>query len=113
MPDLTCSNCEETFSAELEACPACGQFRNERPCDRHPERMAKGQCVICATALCAEDNHPQGRHYACAQHTSIPLIMGWAQVYSALDDVEAELICDNLVAEGFDARVFTQRDHNT
>ncbi|HSL70585.1 MAG TPA: DUF2007 domain-containing protein [Longimicrobiales bacterium] len=36
---------------------------------------------------------------------------GWAQVYSAADDLDASLIRDNLTAEGIEARVLSQRDH--
>jgi len=36
---------------------------------------------------------------------------GWAQVYSASDDVQAELIKENLEAEGITAQVLSQRDH--
>jgi len=36
---------------------------------------------------------------------------GWAQVYSTNDDMEAELIRDNLQADGIDAQVLSQKDH--
>jgi hypothetical protein len=42
----------------------------------------------------------------------VPLISGWAQVYSAGDDVDAELIRENLNADGIESRVLSQRDHN-
>ena len=35
---------------------------------------------------------------------------GWAQVYHASSDVEAQLLRDNLRAEGIDAQIFSQRD---
>ena len=41
----------------------------------------------------------------------MPLVEGWAQVYAASDDVVAQLIRDNLRAEGVDAQVFSQKDH--
>lgn len=41
----------------------------------------------------------------------MPLLQGWAQVYSTTDDLEAQLIRDNLEAEGLDARVLSQKDH--
>ncbi len=111
MSEIICPNCEETIAADLESCPACGRLLYARSCDRHSDRVAEGQCAICGTALCADCNHPQGRHYACAEHAAIPLVLGWAQVYSARDDLEAELICENLRAEGIDSRVLSQRDH--
>jgi hypothetical protein len=47
----------------------------------------------------------------CADHAQIPLISGWAQVYLAADEIEAELIRENLAAEGIEARVLSQKDH--
>jgi hypothetical protein len=39
------------------------------------------------------------------------VVGGWAQIYSTSDDLEAELIRDNLEAEGVDARILSQKDH--
>src|SRR5262245_61366604 len=111
MAENTCPHCGETIDTESESCPACGQLQANAACERHPEREAEGVCVICGRALCEECNQPQGRHFACDQHTEVPLISGWAQVYSAADDVEAELIRDNLTADGIEARVLSQQDH--
>ena len=111
MAETECPNCEETVDAETEVCPACGYFFVDRSCERHPTREADGACVICGRALCPECNRPQGRHFSCDEHAHIPLIQGWAQVYSAGDDVEAELIRDNLEADGIESRVLSQHDH--
>lgn len=107
----TCPNCGEEIPEHDEACAACGHLHVDRTCDLHTHRQADGQCVICGKALCAECNRPQGRHFVCESHSSIPLISGWAEVYSAADDVDAELVRDNLTAEGIDARILSQRDH--
>ncbi|MGH7462930.1 MAG: DUF2007 domain-containing protein [Longimicrobiales bacterium] len=108
---VTCPYCDETIGTDLESCPACGCLLVERTCDRHTERLAEGRCVVCGRALCPECNQPQGRHFVCEEHAAIPLMSGWAQVYSAADDLEAELIRENLNAEGIEARVLSQRDH--
>jgi hypothetical protein len=112
MNEQTCPNCSETIAADLEACPACGYLLVDASCDTHTHREAKGACVICGVGLCEECNKPQGRHFVCERHSSVPLISGWAQVYSAIDEVEAELIRENLEAEGIEARVISQKDHN-
>ena len=111
MAEETCPHCEETIAADTDACPACGYLLQDSVCERHPHREADGLCVICGRALCDECNKPQGRHFVCDEHAQVPLISGWAQVYSAADDVQAELIRENLVAEGITARVLSQRDH--
>jgi hypothetical protein len=107
----TCPNCDESIAAEVDTCPACGCLFIERACERHPDRQADGLCVVCARALCEECNQKQGRHFVCEEHAAIPLVSGWAQVYSAANDVEAELIRENLNAEGIEARVLSQSDH--
>jgi hypothetical protein len=110
--ESTCPNCSETIGEELEACPACGYLMVDANCDQHTHREAEGSCVICGAALCAECNRPQGRHFVCEQHAEIPLMSGWAQVYSALDDVDGELMRENLEAEGIEARLLSQKDHS-
>jgi hypothetical protein len=111
MAGETCPHCEEMIAADSEACPACGYLLVDTVCEKHPEREADGLCVICGRAVCEECNQPQGRHFVCEEHADVPLISGWAQVYSAADDVQAELIRENLIAEGISARVLSQRDH--
>ena len=106
-----CPHCGESIAVDAEACPACGHFHANVACDLHMERSAVGQCVVCGMAICEECNHPQGRHFVCAEHAGIPLLSGWAQVYSAADDLDAELVRDNLTAEGIESRVLSQRDH--
>lgn len=107
-----CPHCGEAIPEHEEACAACGHLHVSKTCEVHTHREADGQCVVCGTALCEECNNPQGRHFVCGVHCEIPLISGWAQVYSAGDDVDAELVRENLNAEGIDSRVLSQRDHN-
>ncbi len=110
MNDSPCPNCEELIPADAGACPVCGHLTVDQPCDRHPERKAVGACVICGLALCKSCDHSQGRHHVCADHSDIPLISGWAQVYLAVSEIEAELIRENLVAEGIEAQILSQKD---
>jgi len=108
---MECPHCHETIADDAQSCPACGHLFEPRTCDRHADREAKGVCAICATAVCEECNHPQSAHYLCERHANIPMRQGWAQVYSTNDDMEAELIRDNLQADGIDAQVLSQKDH--
>ena len=108
---VTCDHCGERIAGDAEACPACGELRQDRQCSRHPERSAEGQCVVCGTAVCRDCNKGGDTHYQCEPHRAIPVVEGWAQIYSTSDDIEAQLIRENLEAEGLDARVLSQKDH--
>lgn len=104
-----CARCEESFT-DSDACPACGALREEVACERHPERDAVGRCVVCGRAVCEACAGEAGRAVRCDEHAGVRVIEGWAQVYSATSDVEAQLLRDNLRAEGIDAQIFSQRD---
>ncbi len=110
-PAVECGHCGERISAESEACPACGELRQARPCAAHGELAAAGQCVVCGSAVCAGCNRGGDNHYLCETHCDIPVVGGWAQVYTTSDDLEAQLIRENLEAEGVDARILSQKDH--
>jgi hypothetical protein len=51
-------------------------------------------------------------HFSCPEHHQVPVVEGWAQVYTTSDDVEATLIRDNLQSEGIDAEVLSQKDRS-
>jgi hypothetical protein len=69
------------------------------------------RCVICGTPVCGQE--PPGTHSAlCELHDSIPVIQGWAQVYTSSDEIEAGLISQNLQSEGIDSQLYTQKDDN-
>lgn len=110
-PTEACGHCGEQISSEAEACPACGDLRVERQCAQHADRSAAGQCVVCGTAVCEDCNRSRADHFICESHCEIPVVRGWAQVYTTSDDLEAQLIRDNLQAEGVDAQVISQKDH--
>lgn len=106
-----CEGCAEEIAADADTCPACGTLREPVACETHPEREAAGRCVICGRAVCDECNEGGATPFLCRDHSDIPVIEGWASVYSTSTDVTAELIRENLVAEGVDARVLSGKDH--
>ena len=110
-PATTCEHCGERIAADADACPACGELREKRACARHADRDARGQCVVCGSAVCEDCNRGGDKHYLCETHHTIPVVEGWAQIYTTSDDLEAQLIRENLEAEGVDARVLSQKDH--
>jgi ssDNA-binding Zn-finger/Zn-ribbon topoisomerase 1 len=105
-----CPKCGQEVDAAEAACPACGQLTTPGRCARHPEREAPGQCVICGRGTCAECYDEDQPHYLCPEHREIEVIEGWAQVYNTADEVEAQLIRENLRAEGVDAEILSQKD---
>lgn len=109
---LTCPHCGQTVDAAEPSCPACGHLHTDQQnCDKHPDRTARGVCVICGTPLCEDcDRASGGRHFACEVHQAVPVIEGWAQVYTTSDRMEADLIRDNLQESGIDSEVLDQKD---
>jgi hypothetical protein len=47
----------------------------------------------------------------CEDHRGTMVIQGWAQIYSTASEFDAQLLRDNLLAEGIDAQIFSQRDN--
>src|SRR5262249_4804478 len=106
----TCDRCDTRY-AEGDACPACGALREPVPCDDDPAREARFRCVICGRAVCGDD--PEERKAAlCDIHRTIPVIEGFAQVYSNSNELAARLVVDNLRAEGLEATLYSQADRS-
>ncbi|HEX5725231.1 MAG TPA: hypothetical protein VFX98_07175 [Longimicrobiaceae bacterium] len=103
-----CSRCGTEYG-EGDACPACGALRVTVPCDDDPARTAHSRCVICGRAVC-DGPADQAQPALCADHRHVPVIEGWSQVYSTTSEIEAQLIAENLRAEGIDAQVYDQSD---
>ncbi|HEX6133920.1 MAG TPA: zinc ribbon domain-containing protein [Longimicrobiales bacterium] len=110
---IRCPNCDQEIDAEGPTCPACGHIhKGSLNCERHPDRTAVGVCVVCGDGVCSECDAEDELHHACPDHSEIPVIEGWAQIYTTSDDVEADLIRDNLQSEGVDAAVLSQKDRS-
>jgi hypothetical protein len=107
---VRCERCGGEF-VDGDACPLCGALRAEVPCDDGSGKPAHSRCVICARALCDPEPDP-ARPALCAEHCSIPVIEGWSQVYTTAVELEAQLIVENLLAEGIDAQLYSQRDRS-
>jgi len=105
-----CPKCGRNVEGQ-DACVGCGWLQASGQCDRHPDREAKGQCVVCGTLVCPECDKNDQREFLCPEHHALEIVDGWAQVYTTSDDTEAQLVRDNLRAEGTDAEVLSQKDH--
>lgn len=105
-----CAKCGTEHSSDSDACPACGLLTGDATCAAHPDRAAAARCVICGRPVCEECDSGEGQTALCTEHRTIPVIEGWAQVYSASSEIEAQLVSENLDADGIDAQVYSQRD---
>lgn len=104
-----CARCGETYLGG-DACPACGIARESFQCETHPNNQADGRCVICGRAVCKECRQEESPAFLCVDHAEMTVIQGWAQVYTTTREFEAQLLRDNLLAEGVDARIYSQKD---
>lgn len=104
-----CERCGERYAGS-DACLACGALRGPCACEAHPDRAADGRCVVCARALCAACGGATRPARLCEEHREVRVIEGWGQVYSTTSEFEAQLLRDNLLAEGVEAQIFSQRD---
>jgi hypothetical protein len=107
--EVRCSRCGETHS-DPDACSACGALRVQHRCASHPDTFAEGRCVVCGRLVCRVCQQGPGRVFLCHDHARIGLIQGWAQIYSTTSEFEAQLLRENLLAEGMDAQIFSQKD---
>lgn len=105
-----CPRCETEYEG-ADACPVCGTLRVEAACETHPDRAAEGRCVICGRAVCERCRAGDRDAFVCEEHRTVPMIQGWAQVYSTTGEIEAQLVRENLRAEGIDSQTFSQKDH--
>ena len=123
--DETLSECPECAESEAEVyhcprcgedyrggrgCPACGALREPVPCALHPDRSAQGQCVACGNAVCEGCAASSQVAFLCQEHRAVRMTEGWAEVYTTTSEFEAQLLRDNLRAEGIDAQIYSQRD---
>lgn len=103
-----CDRCGAEYAGG-EGCPICGVLRTPVPCGDGDSRQAAFRCVICEAPVCGDG--PGGdRPAVCELHEGIPIMEGWAQVYTTSDEFEAGLIVQNLQAEGVDAQLYSQKD---
>ncbi|HEX7240926.1 MAG TPA: hypothetical protein VF263_11710 [Longimicrobiaceae bacterium] len=105
-----CERCATEYD-EADACPVCGTLRVAAECPQDAGEAAGGRCVICGRLLCGRCRAGDGDAFLCEDHRTVRMIEGWAQVYSTTGEVEAHLVRENLLAEGIDAQIYSQKDH--
>jgi ribosomal protein L37E len=108
-----CERCGGEYTqAGRDACPACGWLRAPVPCAEDASRQARAVCVICGKPVCGGERDDNAATL-CDEHRTISVIEGFSQVYSSGNELEAQLIVENLRAEGIEAAtLFSQADHS-
>jgi hypothetical protein len=106
---VECARCGESYAGG-DSCPFCGTLHLEVPCDEHTAAAAAGRCVLCGRAVCTECVAGDRSVTLCREHEKVVLIEQWAQVYSTTSELEAQLLRENLRADGMDAQVYSQKD---
>jgi hypothetical protein len=65
---------------------------------------------VCARALCRECLRG-GRHTpACSEHEHVRLVQGWAEVARTTDEVSGVLVVEQLLGQGLEATLLSQKD---
>jgi hypothetical protein len=86
--------------------------RDPDPCARHPDAAPTASASSAVTPSATSAIPTTSVHHACPDHRAVPVIEGWAQIYTTSDTVEADLIKENLQSEGVDAAVLSQKDRS-
>lgn len=107
---FTCERCGTQYG-DGDCCPACGALRESVPCEDDPSQAAHSRCVICGRPLCG-DRPDDGDPARCEEHASVPVIEGFAQIYTNNNQISAQLLVENLRAEGLDATLYSQADRS-
>ena len=66
--------------------------------------------MVCGLAVCRVCRAGDAIAHLCPAHRDVTVIQGWAQVYDSASEFEAQLLRENLLADGIDARIFSQKD---
>lgn len=106
-PAFRCVRCEAEYDGDA-ACPVCGCLPSPVPCLFHTGQLAHSRCVLCARTVCEAEASQLRAPALCTEHRGAPIIGDWAQVYTTSGEMEAQLVAENLRAEGIEAQVFSQ-----
>lgn len=106
-PAFRCARCEAEYDGDA-ACPVCGCLPTPVPCLVHTDQLAHSRCVLCDRTVCEAEASQLRAPALCTEHRGAPIIGDWAQVYTTSGEMEAQLVAENLRAEGIDAEVFSQ-----
>jgi hypothetical protein len=87
---MECPRCKGGVQGSDEFCPDCGELLVEGiSCTNHPDKLAKGACVICCAAYCSLCGNRRGHPFLCGVHGHYEIYQGMARVYGTNDAAQA------------------------
>ncbi len=95
MADLgTCAQSGGDVTPDRDFCPHCGQLlapAGIRQCESHPEREARGVCIICHSLVCRSCSKRVIGKIFCTGHKDVEVVQDWANVFESAEAHEADL----------------------
>lgn len=107
---IRCPRCGHEQGVQGDVCVACGVVLvSYLKCDRHPDRPAVAQCLICTENLCEDCAvRKEGRRF-CPEDGDRLIIGGWAEAFAAGDEFQAELVKGRLMSAGIPSQIYSQK----
>lgn len=100
---VKCPRCAEEITQDSDFCPHCGilfSAATRQICDVHPQRPAKGICIICRKLLCEECKKVARSRIFCSEHRNVEVQQDWARIYQSTEINESEMVRAFLEAAG-------------
>ena len=106
---LRCRRCNTAVGEVEDFCPRCGNlFHKSVNCTVHPDRAARGVCVVCATALCGRCGKQKRGVWLCAEHAHYEIYQSMVRVFGTRDAVQAQYAASCLEQAGAHAFVYSR-----
>ena len=107
--EYQCADCESPVRQEDEFCPHCGSlFMDGVTCSRHPERNARGVCIVCCLPFCGDCGKTSSNMFLCEEHQKYEIYEGMARVYGTNDQAGAQYIAECLRQQDIPAVAFSR-----
>ncbi|RPH38003.1 hypothetical protein EHM92_01200 [bacterium] len=105
-----CPRCAGEAHSDDDFCTHCGElFLEQVPCSVHPDRSAKGACIICAIPFCPECGGWIGRSFLCNQHSGYEIYEEHVRVFGTNDTLQAEYARSCLEKAGLHPIIFSRK----
>lgn len=89
-----CSQCSGDVTADSDFCPHCGlllEAAGVQQCEMHPDKDARGVCIICHSLVCRRcSKRVMGRMF-CSDHKEVEVVQDWANAFESTETHEADL----------------------
>jgi len=105
-----CNFCENEVSSSDNFCSNCGTlFFENKSCENHPNKVAKGVCLICFKQLCTDCGLFVNEVFLCEEHSNYEIYEGMAKIFGSSDALQINYINEILEAEGFHPYIYERK----